>query len=131
MKRQLTFILFGILSIICTTYSYASLFPETSQSYAQQYKQLRILLQKVDSTESAIDNKGAIENQIRILNSNQTSGSEYFNTLSSEDKKLFIKKFQNNRFHCGEVTEVMVERQRILLNSDLANILRDTLSEIP
>ena len=123
------------LCIFTTIFSYASasLFSNTGsgQSYAQEYNNLRQLLEKVTSTESAIKYKQAIEYQIEVLNKNQHSGAENFNAMSPEEKKFFIQKFQNNRFHCGEVTQVMTEKQRILLDKKLYEILGETLSKIP
>ena len=51
--------------------------------------------------------------------------------MPKSQQELFVKKFQNNRYHCGEVTQVMQERQRILLHPDLSDILRDLLNQIP
>ena len=118
---------------ISVNYTYASMFSGegNGQSYAQEYNNLRLLLEKVTNTESAINYKQAIENQINILKKNQHSGEENFNAMTQEQKKFFIQKFQNNRYHCGEVTQVMNERQRILLDPGLFEILGDTLSNIP
>ena len=133
MKKTLSLILAFFFVTIIPNYASASLFSNhgSGQSYAQEYNSLRQLLEKVTNTESAIKYKQAIEDQIEILNKNQHSGAENFNAMSKEEKKFFIKKFQNNRFHCGEVTQVMTEKQRILLDKNLHEILGETLSKIP
>ena len=125
-----------MICIVLSVYAdllFASMFtdPGEGQSYAQEYNKLRQLLENVTSTEMAIKHKKAIEQQINVLRKNQLSGEDNFNAMSQEEKKFFIKKFQNNRFHCGEVTQVMTEKQRILLDSSLAEILAETLSNIP
>ena len=124
-------VLYLTLAIVGSTISLASMLTGPGESYAQEYENLKVLLQKVQSKKTALQYKQDIEKQIEYLNKNQKSGAENFNALSKEDKKFFIKKFQNNRYHCGEVTQVMNERQRILLNPELANILKDTLINIP
>lgn len=110
---------------------FASLFEQDRQSFALEYKELRMLLQKVKNEQTAIKYKPAIEQQISSLRQNQFSGEGSFTAMSESEQIMFVKKFQNNRFHCGEVTQVMAERQRILLHPDLANILRDLLNQIP
>lgn len=131
MRFFIILIFLSSILIVSSTNCIASLQLNDQQSYAQEYKKLRVLLEMIKSSETAIMYKQVIEQQIKYLNDNHLSGEESFNAMSVEDKKSFIKKFQNNHFHCGEVTQVMTERQRILLQLDLANILRDTLSEIP
>ena len=128
-----TIILFCLLltSFIGLSNPHASAFLETEKSYAQEYRKLRILLEKVHDKNSALSLKTAIEKEIQHLSQNHQSGTEQFNTLSAEDKKLFIKKFQKNRFHCGEVTQVMEQRKRILFQPELSEILHDTLANIP
>lgn len=106
-------------------------FIKPEKSYAEEYKTLRILLEKVKDTDSAQKYKPVIENEILRLRGTQHSGGEHFNSLSDADKKLFVKRFQQNRFHCGEVTQVMQERRRILFNPKLSLILADTLAKIP
>jgi hypothetical protein len=125
----LYFILF--LCLTSTTNLLASAFPESDNSFAEEYKKLRILLEKVQDKNTALLHKQAIENEIQHLNQNHQSGADKFNSLSPQEKKLFVKKFQKNRFHCGDVTQVMVEKKRILFNPELSIILRDTLSRIP
>jgi hypothetical protein len=105
-------------------------FSSEKESFAQEYKTLKELLQKVKSKDSAVLYKSQIEQELARLKSSQISGDE-FNTLSDEDKKKFIEKFQNNRFHCGEVTQVMEEKRRILLDPDLNQILGSLVQSIP
>lgn len=101
------------------------------ESFAQEYSTLRHLLQQVQSKESALIYKSEISKELDRLRSSQISGGQAFATLSVEDKKLFIKKFQNNQFHCGEVTQVMEERRRILLDPELSEILSSVVIDIP
>ena len=109
----------------------AHLLEESTSSFALEYRELRILLQKVDNEQAATTYKHAIKQQIERLKQNQATGEQSFASMSETEQQLFVKKFQNNRFHCGEVTQVMAERQRILLRPELSNILRDVLDEIP
>ena len=109
----------------------AASFIDTEDSFAEEYKNLRILLEKVQDKETALQHKQAIEKEIKHLSSNNQSGADQFNSLSAQEKELFVKKFQKNHFHCGDVTQVMAERNRILLNAELSIILNDTLSKIP
>ena len=126
------FKLFFIFALALGSHSVlAHLFEQDHQSFALEYKELRVLLQKVKSRETAIKYKPAIEQQISSLRQNQFSGESSFAAMSENEQTIFVKKFQNNRFHCGEVTQVMAERQRILLHPDLANILRNLLNQIP
>ena len=111
--------------------AYGSSLLTDEKSFAEKYRGLRILLQQVKTKEDAESLKPAIEEEISILSANQASGSAHFKSLSSEEKKLFIKKYQRNQFHCGEVTAVMNERRRIMLHPTLSGILRDTLNTIP
>ena len=127
--RQKLFIVF--LVVFGSHSVSAHLFEHDSQSFAKEYKELRVLLQKVTTEEAAIKHKPAIQMQISILKKNQFSGESSFAALSDNEQALFVKKFQNNRFHCGEVTQVMAEKQRILLHLDISKILRDVLSQIP
>lgn len=103
----------------------------SDKSFAEEYKNLRILLQSVIDTNSAEKLKHAIREEITRLKKTQTSGSEFYNSLSNVEKKQFIKRFQLNQFHCGEVTQVMQERRRILYDSNMSLILADILAEIP
>ncbi|MFK7794494.1 MAG: hypothetical protein AB8B89_04020 [Gammaproteobacteria bacterium] len=125
--------LFCILLICLASISnlFASSFLDADKSFAEEYKGLRTLLLKVKDKDSALLYKQAIEDEIQYLNQNHQSGADQFNALSSKEKKLFIKKFQQNRYHCGNVTQVMDERRRILFDPELSYILRDTLAKIP
>ena len=119
-----------VLILLANSTSATSLF-ESEQSYAEEYRNLRILLEKVQDADSALLYKTAIENEIQILNQNQVAGGKQFHLLSKDEKKLFIKRFQQNRFHCGEVTQVMTEKRRILFEPSLAKILAEALANIP
>jgi len=133
MKIKWCQICFLIVSgyLLHANYAFAHLADGDEQSFALEYKELRTLLQKVTSKETALNYKPAIEEQINYLKQTQQTGNHTFNAMSESQQYLFIKKFQNNRFHCGEVTEVMAERQRILLHPELSGILRDLLNQIP
>lgn len=124
--------IFYLILFLCFTHtSIASSFLETDKSFAEEYAKLRHLLEKVQDKDSALHYKLEIEKEIQRLSQNHQSGSEQFNALSDAEKKQFVKKFQKNHFHCGDVTQVMVERRRILFDPELSVILRDALSEIP
>ena len=101
------------------------------ESFAAEYAQLRQLLGKVQTKESAITYKSQIAQELERLKSSQINGGQAFDALSGEQKQAFIKKFQNNHFHCGEVTQVMEERRRILLDPDLSPILSSLMHKIP
>lgn len=120
-----------LLFLTISTSVMASSFLDAEKSFAEEYKNLRILLEKVQDKDSALLHKQAIESEIQLLNQNHRSGADQFKLLSAKEKDLFVKKFQQNRYHCGDVTQVMVERKRILFNPELSSILRDTLSRIP
>jgi hypothetical protein len=128
-----TTILHGILFFCLSSTSslFAASFLDTDNSFAEEYKNLRILLEKVQDKDTALLHKHAIQNEIQYLNQNHQSGADQFNALSPQEKKLFVKRFQKNRYHCGDVTQVMVERKRILFNPELSIILRATLAQIP
>ena len=117
--------------IIAAPAAYAHLLEDTNSSFAQEYRELRILLQKVNTEQTAKTYRAAIQEQITRLKQNQVTGEQAFSAMPKAQQELFVKKFQNNRYHCGEVTQVMQERQRILLHPDLSVILRDLLNQIP
>lgn len=123
--------LFIVLGIIVSNSEASPLKQHSKNSFAEQYSDLRILLVNVRDKHSAQANKPMIESEIKLLLRNQPSGREFFDSLSDKDKKLFIRRFQNNRFHCSEVTQVMRERQRILLDPVLSEVLDETLANIP
>ncbi len=100
-------------------------------SFAKEYATLKTLLQKVKSRDSAELYKPQIEQELARLKSSQLIAGKEYDQLNQEEKKLFIKKFQNNQFHCGEVTQVMEERRRILLNPDLYEILGQLVQNLP
>ncbi|MDW3094508.1 MAG: hypothetical protein R8G33_02420 [Gammaproteobacteria bacterium] len=124
-------ILYLVLFFCLTNTLSASAFLNTDNSFAEEYGKLRILLSNVQDKQSALHYKLEIEQEIQRLNLHHQSGGDRFNALSPQEKKLFIKKFQKNRYHCGDVTQVMVESRRILFDPELAMILRDTLAKIP
>jgi len=126
-------ILFYILLAFSTgtSSSFAASLLETDNSFAEEYKTLRTLLEKVQDRDTALLLKQEIEREIQYLNQRHQSGNIQFNALSPQEKKQFINKFQKNRYHCGNVTHVMTERKRILFNPELSIILRDTLAQIP
>jgi hypothetical protein len=104
---------------------------DLNQSFAQQYSELANLLSRVENRQSALDYRSKIQQQIDMLANSQSSGEDKFNQMSKQEQRLFIKRFQNNRYHCGAVTQVMQERQRILLDPELAELLQDLLIKIP
>jgi len=123
---------FIILMLSLTNLVFANpQFIDTEKSFAEEYKNLRILLEKVTDPISAQKYKPVIEEEIQRLRQTQHSGGDFFNSLTNTEKKLFVKRFQQNRFHCGEVTQVMQERRRILFSPKLSLILADTLAKIP
>jgi len=101
------------------------------KSFAQEYIPLSDLLVKVKNSESATQYKSQISQEIARLKTTQISGGQEYEALSAEEKKAFVKKFQNNNQHCGAVTQVMQERTRILLNPKLSKILGSTIKDIP
>ena len=101
------------------------------ESFAQEYATLNLLLKKVQSRESALLYKYNISKELERIKSSQISGGKVFSTLSDKQQQAFIKKFQNNKFHCGEVTQVMEERNRILLNPELNEVLSSVINDIP
>ncbi len=117
--------------VVTAPVAHAHLLEESKSSFALEYRELRILLQKVNTEQAAKTYRSAIQEQISRLQKNQASGEQTFSAMPKSQQELFVKKFQNNRYHCGEVTQVMQERQRILLHPDLSAILRDLLNQIP
>lgn len=126
--KSLLFIFLSLLPLIAAA---NPPFPKTVTSFAEEYKTLRILLEKVTDSETAIKYKAQIEQEIQRLSTTQYSGAEHFNSLSKLEQKLFVKRFQMNRFHCGEVTQVMQQRRRILFDPKLSKVLSKTLNNIP
>ncbi len=101
------------------------------QSFAEEYGHLRKLLSQVQSRESALAYKSQITAELDRLKSSQVNGGQAFAALSADEQQMFIRKFQNNQFHCGEVTQVMEERRRILLDPDLSEVLGTVIKDIP
>ncbi|MCZ6564622.1 MAG: hypothetical protein O6852_00580 [Gammaproteobacteria bacterium] len=101
------------------------------KSFAQEYAYLGILLEKVHDQQSAVKYKSKIAIELDKLKLSQPSGGDQFASLSEDEKKIFIKKFQNNHFHCGEVTKVMDERNRLLLNPATREVLGALLVILP
>lgn len=101
------------------------------ESFAEEYAHLRELLVRVRTQESAITYKSQIAEELDRLNASQINGGQAFDALSAEEQHAFINKFQNNQFHCGEVTQVMEERRRILLDPDLREVLGSLVKDIP
>ena len=104
---------------------------DAGESFAKEYANLRILLENVNNRDSAVAYQAKISLELNRLKTIQSSGEQKFHSLSAAQKKLFVKKFQNNRFHCSEVTKVMQERNRLLLNPETQEVLGKTLKLIP
>ncbi len=100
-------------------------------SFAEEYTHLRELLVKVQTRESAVTYKSQIAKELDRLKTSQINGEQAFSSLSVEEQQAFISKFQNNQFYCGEVTQVMEERRRILLDPDLSEVLGFLVKDIP
>ena len=73
MKKLASTIFF--ICIMSSSFSGASAFPGPEESFANEYKSLRILLEKVKTPQAAQKYKNAIEKQISYLQKNQTSGA--------------------------------------------------------
>lgn len=130
LKIYLAILLCALFTLPVASFSGENVSGE-KESFAQEYATLKELLQKVKSKDSALLYKPHIEQELARLKSSQIGGGDEFNTLSDEDKRKFIEKFQNNRYHCGEVTQVMKEKRRILLDPDLNQILGPLVQNIP
>jgi len=99
------------------------------ESFAQEYQQLGVLLEKVHNKKTAVIYKPQIVNELARIQSSIGKQSD-FESLSEVEQKLFIKKFQNNNLHCGYVTKVMDERNRLLLNKETKNELGELLDQL-
>ena len=108
-----------------------SAFAQDDSSFAEEYSYLGKLLANVSDRNSAMLYKPAISKELNRLKSSQINGEKQFASLSDAEKKQFIQKFQNNRIHCGNVTKVMQERRRILLDPETRVELGTVLLEIP
>jgi len=98
------------------------------ESFAQEYAPLGMLLEKVKDKQTAIHYKPQIIKELNRIKSSVDQRD--FDILSPEEKTLFIKKFQNNNLHCGYVTKVADERNRLLLNKEAKNELGGLLDQL-
>ncbi len=98
-------------------------------SFAKEYAQLGTLLEKVQDKQTAIKYKPLI---IKELNRIKTATGKFsdYDALSPIERKLFVKKFQNNNLHCGYVTKVADERNRLLLNKEAKIELGELLDQL-
>lgn len=99
------------------------------ESFAKEYAQLGMLLEKVQDKQTAIKYKPKIINELERIKLVTGKFSD-FESLSSVEKKIFVKKFQNNNLHCGFVTKVADERNRLLLNKEAKNELGSLLDQL-
>ena len=125
----------GFIYFLLTWFFASSLFAgenvsSNGESFAREYAILGSLLEKVQNKKTARLYRPQIEKELARLKSNQISGQEAFESLSPLEQKIFIKKYQNNHFHCGAVTKVMNERNRLLLNSWAHEELGSLLDEL-
>jgi Lhr-like helicase len=109
--------------------SAGEIIPTEKESFAQEYEYLGILLEKIRNKESAILYKPKILTELARIQSSIGKQSDY-ESLTPLEKKLFVSKFQNNNLHCGYVTKVMDERNRLLLNKEIKNELGDILDQL-
>ena len=99
------------------------------ESFAQEYAQLGLLLEKVQDKQTARLYKPQIIKELSRIKSSVGEQSDFEN-LSPIEKKIFVKKFQNNNLHCGYVTKVVDERNRLLLNKEAKNELGSLLDQL-
>ena len=99
------------------------------ESFAQEYAQLGLLLEKVQDKQTARLYKPQIIKELNRIKSSVGEQSDFEN-LSPIEKKIFVKKFQNNNLHCGYVTKVVDERNRLLLNKEAKNELGSLLDQL-
>jgi len=99
------------------------------ESFAQEYQQLGLLLEKIHNKETAVIYKPKIVSELARIQLSIGKQSD-FDSLSTIEKKLFVKKFQNNNLHCGYVTKVLDERNRLLLNKEAKNELGELLDQL-
>lgn len=122
--------LFIIQAFFFISVSFAGeIIPTEKESFAQEYAYLGVLLEKVHNKETAKVYKPQIITELTRIQSSIGKQSDY-ESLSPLEKKLFVSKFQNNNLHCGYVTKVMDERNRILLNKEAKNELGDILDQL-
>ncbi len=125
------FILLLLMYLLVSPAYTGSYVAREGESFAMEYAELAELLSKVNDRQSAIIYKSQISEELERIKNLQPINGENFQSLSQQEQQAFIKKFQNNRFHCGEVTKVMQERNRIFLNAETRSELGLLLSEIP
>ena len=99
------------------------------ESFAKEYVQLGMLLEKVQDKQTAIEYKPQIIKELERIKLANEKYSDFY-SLSVLEKKLFVKKFQNNNLHCGYVTKVAEERNRLLLNEEAKNELGELLDQL-
>ena len=99
------------------------------ESFAQEYAQLGLLLEKIQDEKTARFYKPQVIKELDRIRLSVGEQSNY-EALSPEERKLFIKKFQNNNLHCGYVTKVANERNRLLLNKEAKNELGELLDQL-
>ena len=101
----------------------------SKESFAQEYAKLGLILEKIQDQETARLYKSEV---IKELDRIRLSVDEFRNyeSLSPEKKKLFVSKFQNNNLHCGYVTKVANERNRLLLNKSIKNEMGNVLDRL-
>jgi|GEM_PF-2070420 len=99
------------------------------KSFAQEYNHLGQLLEKIQDRDTAIHYKSDIIKELGRIKASIGKQSDY-DSLTDEEKKVFVKKFQNNNLHCGYVTKVMNERNRLLLNKEVKSELGELLDQL-
>ena len=98
-------------------------------SFAQEYAQLGLILEKIQDETTAKLYKPLVIKELDRIRLSVGEQSNY-ETLSPQEKKLFIRKFQNNNLHCGYVTKVANERNRLLLNKGAKNEMGELLDRL-
>ncbi len=121
-------LIFQVLFFIPVSFA-GEIIPTDKESFAQEYEYLGTLLEQVHDKETAIMYKPKIITELERIQSSIGKQSD-FESLSPLEKKLFVSKFQNNNLHCGYVTKVMDERNRLLLNKEAKNELGDLLDRL-
>ena len=99
------------------------------ESFAQEYAKLGLLLEKIQDEKTARLYKPQVIKELDRIKLSVGEQSNY-EALSPEEKKSFIKKFQNNNLHCGYVTKVANERNRLLLNKDVKREMGELLNRL-
>ena len=117
-----------LLVLPSVTYSGENLISD-KESFAQEYAQLGLLLEKIQDKQTARLYKPQIIKELDRIKTSVGQQSDFEN-LSPIEKKIFVKKFQNNNLHCGYVTKVVDERNRLLLNKEAKNELGGLLDQL-